>query len=70
MPLASSYHAASKSKALLPCAFIAAAGDLSFTDRSPAQMRKPMRFEISTLANSTLPAQRAALMSKAATAIS
>jgi len=29
-------------------------------------MRKPMRFEISRFANSTLPAHRAALMSKVA----
>jgi hypothetical protein len=39
------YHAASKSKALRPF-FIAAAGAFSLTDRSSAQMRKPMRFEI------------------------
>jgi hypothetical protein len=62
-------HAASKSEAFRPCAFIAVACDLSFTDRSPAQMRRPMRFEISSFANSTLPIHRAALMSKVPAAI-
>ena len=44
--LAARYYAASKSQAFRPCAFIAATGDLGFADRSLAQIRKPMRFEI------------------------